>query len=346
MAVVPLPRPIHFGLHANANRERNIGDGYWDDASGFGGSDNAIVTHLGMIACNASQVGANRWHQYRFPATTSVVFGGWLSQLLVSRNNFLRFTDASLTNLISVSTDASQRLVISRGLIVDGNILATTTRSISAVTWRFVEIALLISEAGGTLHVWFNGALDVALTGLNTGGAIGTGSVDLVRHGFQEACILGDGYIDAASGAAAAWGPGRVFDFRPSADTAEADWTPSAGADGFAMVDEVLSDGDTTYVESLLGGNRSRWEVTGETLLGTPRCVWPYAVAIAPQGGADRIVVSIDSDAERESSVELEVPTSPYGTVAYPVPLDPDGDVAWTPASVAASEPSIEHVEA
>jgi hypothetical protein len=47
-----------------------------------------------------------------------------------------------------------------------------------------------------------------------------------------------------------------VITCRPNADTARQDWSPHAGRDNHARVNETLIEGDDGYVESELPGDR------------------------------------------------------------------------------------------
>ena len=52
-------------------------------------------------------------------------------------------------------------------------------------------------------------------------------------------------------------GTPRVHQLIPNGDGASEQWTPSAGSDSYAMVDETPHDSDTTYVEGVTSGHRS-----------------------------------------------------------------------------------------
>lgn len=347
MAIVPLPRPLYFGLQSNANRVRNIGDGFWTDWSGAGFT---IVTRLELLAMFTTQSSIQPHFVYwQFTATGDLVLGVWINRSPAGLDllDHWQFQNSALQALVTLSFLNTGQINVHQGL--SGPVLVTAPRTVPISAWQFFEIAIHFDDTVGTIHIWQNGALVVAETGLNT--APQAGPVEHFRiHTTSQSgkleLYLADGYIDAASGDNAAWGPGRYFDPPPNADTEEADWSPSSGSDGYAMVDEAQSDGDTTFVESTVPDERSRWQTANISLTGNPRCIWPYAVSRAPEGGTDRIVLSLDSDSQRESSGPLEVPTTPYGTQAWPIPLDPDGDVEWSPASANAAEPGIGHVVA
>ena len=54
----------------------------------------------------------------------------------------------------------------------------------------------------------------------------------------------------------------RVQALLPTSDGAATDWTPSAGSDHYALVNEVPSDGDASYVASATPGDIDEYGVT------------------------------------------------------------------------------------
>jgi hypothetical protein len=61
-------------------------------------------------------------------------------------------------------------------------------------------------------------------------------------------------------------GQRRVQVIVPDADTADVDWTPSAGSDHYPLVDDLDPDDDTTYIEDTVTDNEDIWkyeDITG-----------------------------------------------------------------------------------
>jgi hypothetical protein len=75
-------------------------------------------------------------------------------------------------------------------------------------------------------------------------------------------------------------------------------FTPSAGSDQFAMVDEQPQDGDTTYISSATIGNRGQGGMppsSGDYLPHTPTTIWGVkANAVVKNAGAGVAVVRCD----------------------------------------------------
>jgi hypothetical protein len=140
---------------------------------------------------------------------------------------------------------------------------ALVTSDVDVITngvWNFAE--LLVHRASGTsgsVEIKVNGVTVASETGVNTG----TSGIDNIYlqsgNGTADSSNLiqyDDLYVrDDLT----ALGPSRVDTLRPSADTAQKDWTPSTGSDNYAMVDDDSYD-DTTYVSAATVGDKDLYD--------------------------------------------------------------------------------------
>jgi len=122
-------------------------------------------------------------------------------------------------------------------------------------TWYLIEVHVKLSATVGVVEVKLDGisTLEASFSG-NTG----TGTIDTIRF-FQEYGGLGavdTAYVDdlafndTAGGVDDSWcGEGKIIVMMPGGDSAPLELTPSAASDHYLLVDEVPTDGDTTYVE-------------------------------------------------------------------------------------------------
>lgn len=139
----------------------------------------------------------------------------------------------------------------------------------------------------------------------------------------------------------------RMVVLDPTADTATEDFTRSTGSDSFALVDDTTTgddDGDGTYLESSTAGHKTRMGY--EDLAGTVTAV--YAVALVTSlrktdSGARTMRGHIFSDATEAVGATID-PGQSYQTQVDLFNVDPDGDVAWTPAAVNALQAGVEIV--
>lgn len=125
-------------------------------------------------------------------------------------------------------------------------------------SWHRIEVMCFCDNAG-SYEVRVNGNTVLSGTGIDTDQA-GSGLLDtiLFRAGYS-ASLLGDIYLADDTGGQDFMGELKVETIRPSADTAQADWTPSTGIDNYAMVDDEYSD-DTTYVEGAVTDDKDLYD--------------------------------------------------------------------------------------
>jgi hypothetical protein len=126
---------------------------------------------------------------------------------------------------------------------------------------------------------------------------------------------------------------------RPTADTAEADWTPSAGADHYAVVDEATINGDTDYVSAATPGDLDLYEMGNLSF--TPDTV--HAVQVKNDAEARQVRTKLKSGTTTADGTTQGMATSylPYGDLYA---TDPDTSIAWTPGAVNAMQVGIEVV--
>lgn len=105
-----------------------------------------------------------------------------------------------------------------------------------------VEIKIFSDATAGTVQIKINGVLVVDESGLNTDGSNITGI-------YFGCCNNNNQYYDNIFIADDWQGELISYLLQPTSDTA-VEFTRSAGAANYALVDDAAQDGDTTYVES------------------------------------------------------------------------------------------------
>jgi len=202
--------------------------------------------------------------------------------------------------------------------------LATVPGVIIPPEITHVEIKVYSHATEGTLEIKINGVSVASLTGINTGGA------DITQMRFYGTPHNGDISWDNIF-VADDW-QGELISVlcSPVGDT-QAQFTPLAGTDNFAMVDESGQDGDTTYVASSTVGNQDLYGfsavpagqlVKGVTLVTVarkdvvgPRKLQPCAVQDTteyPVGSEKVLALTYPSSTQQGSITTL--PTAPDGT--------------------------------
>jgi hypothetical protein len=155
----------------------------------------------------------------------------------------------------------SRQLIACRGSI--STVLGTSTETLSTSIWHYPEIEAAIDDASGIVAVWLDGVKVIDLSGVDTKQQSEAG-VDRIRfqlNGLNQFTTptIDDVYV---TNGGTRLGESRVAVLYPSADTADADWTPSTGTDHYALVDEATVNGDTEYVASGTVGDLDLYEVS------------------------------------------------------------------------------------
>jgi len=170
------------------------------------------------------------------------------------------------------------------------------TITITENTWFHVQIDLLIDTVG-TAQVKLNGHLS-----LNYSGDTQPGTSNLcssIRTSFGAGGVYDTDYMDDfVIGTNGFLGDLRCPDIRPTADTAQDDWTPSAG-DNYSTVDEISTTPatiDADYNKAGLDGDADELalgDFDGATYVPVAVTAWCRAQQLAANG--DSIKIGIDS---------------------------------------------------
>jgi len=154
-----------------------------------------------------------------------------------------------------------------------GTILDTGTTPLFRDTWYLIEVHVKISATVGIIEVKLDGAsvLECSFSG-NTG----TGTVDTIRFavgygglGTINIANFDDlAFNDTAGGVDDSWcGEGKIIVMLPNDDSAPLELTPSAAVDHHTLVDDIPTDGDTTYVEGSVIDEEDMYKLTPSGLV-------------------------------------------------------------------------------
>jgi len=154
----------------------------------------------------------------------------------------------------------------------DDVLLASGSVSTREATWQHVQMHVKLADAGGIVQTYIDGIPDIDFTGDTKPGDAAT----------MEYIWLGDNFArywdDLFLGTGGWPGDCRVEGLQPNADTATKNWTRSAGADNYALVDEVPpSTADYVYCTTDVADlyELSDWDDIDKTPIGVIE--WAYA---------------------------------------------------------------------
>lgn len=201
-------------------------------------------------------------------------------------------------------------------------------------TWHFLELALVIDNTVGSVTIKVDGATVLTLTGVDTNNVSGTANV--LQLGSTGGNFSGGvlSWDDLYLTNGATLGERRVETLRAAADTAQKDFTPLTGTSNFAMVDETTVDGDTSYVQAAVVGNRDLY--TLGPLSSTPTTIDAVqVVSFAEKTDATTRAIynSVQSAGTDSDGSQFNIPAS-YGRFDRLLATDPNGGGAWTPSRV------------
>lgn len=208
------------------------------------------VTFDTGVACSgiACSLGASRYLEYLVPSAArdaKLVLGLRWNPANSAQALYRFYGDTGSTEHIRVvHNTANQRIDVYRGPL-SALLGSTADGSVVAGQWVHVDIEAVLHDTTGSVKVWLDGALALNLTGVDTRNGGSGATLDYWVIGAANG--LSVGYIEdlyALTGAGGTFtaplGEVAVEAFRPAADGASADWTPSTGTDRFATVDEYV----------------------------------------------------------------------------------------------------------
>lgn len=208
----------------------------------------------------------------------------------------------------------------------DSTLIASCTEKIT-VDLTHVEIKIYSHASAGTVQIRINGGLVIDASGLNTTG----GDITSILIGNSRTANV---YFDNIFIADDWCGELKSYLVKPSSDVVS-DFTPSAGSDNYAMVDDAAQDGDTTYVEADTVGHADLYGYEDVPTDITIKAVSIVTVAKKTDAG-DRAIKHI----ARQDAVDYDLDELYLGT-SYPSGVGsavfeilntaPDGS-AWTPS--------------
>lgn len=130
--------------------------------------------------------------------------------------------------------------------------VASGTELVSVYAWHLLEVHVKIADSGGVIQVKIDGVLDIDYEGDTKSGS--ETEIKGFEFYFDSTVFIDDFAVNDTSGAVDnSWcGDGHVIALKPnsSGDSSDFVGSDSDSVDNYALVDDIPSDSDTTYVES------------------------------------------------------------------------------------------------
>ena len=225
-----------------------------------------------------------------------------------------------------------------------GESINTFTGAPGGGTWRHLDMQWTLGQGDGTFKLWVNDVLEINVTGLTIGSAAQLNDWRIWRsegpQGFLsggDSFLLDDLVFQDGNGFALLDGH-RIWQALPGSDTTQ-NWTRSAGADNFALVDDPDPDADATYLDSVNGRDVYGW--TAPTITGTIQTVVVKCLVRRPSGAETLKLGMILGGDELLSSAITPASTTLWGEEWFTLTAKPGGGI-WTQADLDSSEIILE----
>jgi hypothetical protein len=228
-----------------------------------------------------------------------------------------------------------------RGAVV----VATSALSLLVNTFYYVELKHVIDPAAGILEVRVNGAVWATFAGNTRATANSTANV--IQLGYDDAqvgCVqdFDDLYILDGNGGApnnTYWGDTRVEALVPNGVGNYTEFTLLVGAaTHWQATSEVPPDEDTSYVGSILVGDRDTYAMTDLGVASaTINGIQVLIRAKEDVAGAANVARMYRRAATDNQGADIPINTS-YAYLREIMALDPIAAGAWTVAAVNAAE--------
>jgi hypothetical protein len=262
-----------------------------------------------------------------------------------STTGFFYFEDSS-------GNGASLRMT-SAGTILGtllGTTSAATSTSVQAIAlnqWNTLAIHYKCADSGGRWRVLLNGAELFNFTGdtRSSGGPL----IDRIalanpRGGAGNEWDWDDVVVYDASGTnlnALITQDLKIETLRPTADSGSQAWSPSAGTDHYALVDEAAPL-DSDYLSATAAGTRDLFAIADPAAV--PQTA--YALVVNARGrrtdvGAKNLRPLVKVNAAEDLAANLAL-SNQVATLQHPVYRNPDGAAPWTGTSLNAALIGIE----
>jgi len=253
--------------------------------------------------------------------------------------DFVALYDGS-TYHIGLFLHSDGRLQVKRSTTV----LATTAGAvITTDTWHSIEIIGTIDDAAGAVSVYVDNVQVINISGVDTRNA-GNAYINRVQllcpdgSGSNGVSHHDDFYVASTT---TRIGECRIKTIRPNADTVEKDFARSAGSDNFALVNETVVDGDTTYVEASTSGDLDLYELGDLGVASaTIHCVQPIIFAKKTDVAARSLHIPIKSGGTQSDGAATALLTT-YDHISRPMAVNPVTTAAWTLSEVDALQAGL-----
>ena len=267
-------------------------------------------------------------------------------------DEILQLLDSAATVHLTLTWSSQDQLLRAYRGLQTGTLLATAGQPLGASLWTFVEVKATVADSGGLVQVRLDGAQVLSFTGdTRNAGAAEIATVRFSNHfvasGTRHALRLDDALFCDGGGRRNNdfLGDVRVVTLRPNADTAQADFTPSAGTAHHSLVAEAPDDdGGASYVESGTVGHKDLYGY--QDLTGMPAGIMAAQLATVARkdDAGSRSLRAVPKSGVPTANGATRVLGTTYALYDNRFEVDPATGAAWSKAGIDALQAGVEVV--
>lgn len=277
-----------------------------------------------------------------FKTTSQTVCVGfeWYVESPLSVSRLVTFYESSIVH-VDVSIEVTGQLIMR--IAGSSVVIATSTNTLSANTWYFIEVKMKITNAttAGDVEVYVDGVLFMTTGVIDTQNG-GTATCNGVRfgHGSSSGHIAryGSWYLTTGT---TPLGDVKVSTLYANGNGAVQDFSASSGSDHSLLVDETSPNDDTDYVFSSTANHRELFTLS--SLTDTPATIHAVRVnnyAKKTDPGLCKVKPAIRVSSANYEGTEVGVSDS-YTHISGLWTTNPNTAAAWDAAGVNAIEAGI-----
>lgn len=300
-----------------------------------------FVTGRGGVG-NAVRLVSNRACIRAVSGSPATVICGFAFKWLGGGNlSLFRALDGSTVHFQLYYENTTGKLRVYRNTTLLGE-SAAGVASGAGSDFIYIELRVTVDDSAGVVVVRVNGSEVINLTGQDTRNGAAAQITEVQLWGGIDGAF-DDFYLCDTTGSVNNdfLGDVKVVTLYPNGAGDSTDFTPLSGSN-YQNVDEVLADGDTTYVESSTVSDKDLY--TFENLGYTPESIYgvqTVAVARKDDAGSREMRVITKSGATTKSGSSVALGTA-YGVVMDFMETNPDDSAAWELADINALQAGVE----
>lgn len=229
-------------------------------------------------------------------------------------------------------------------------LIATSAAVVFATdTWCYLEAKVVIGNAGvGNYEIRVNGTNVLSDADEDTQNSANAFAQTIrlwgnAGGGAARGLTFDDWYVATGSGGNVTdfLGSHRAITIYPNAEGDNDDFTPSAGTDNSAMVDETPHDTDTTYVESSTVGHQDLYQFQDAVLVQIAG-VQINAVARLTDATPFSLKLVAKSGVTTDEGSGVAIGSTSYATYSRVLEENPDTTNNWTDSEIDSAQFGIE----